>query len=408
MVGFTGCTENDAGATTSTPVEESERSTTEASERSTTETEQRRSAFRTTKLGGSLHGRPHRLEDDFDLLDRSDAAWLHAFLDVRKKYDRNVTPREDPDVAALRRASREFGVDLAVSLKWNFTGNFEEVEVANLPPPGSRRESALIEYATELLVAIDEPVDVLVLGNEPIWETPNEDLLGEDAPFVPFTRTLKEYLLEHYDAGDPRLLIGAFNRLYDDYVWNDYQDFYRRLFAMARDDDDIDGIDLHVHYSAFEEAEEMLEFARREVPDGTITATEFSPIFRYDANKDEPVAGFEGGSRFADRYGVDGDTTVTEYLEAAKHDRLSRDEMADFMETMPWYNVDFVADMYDLLDRYDVGVGTFGFLVEDDVRNVDWTEGWTPFPINCLFQPALIDSGYGAHPHYFDDFRERA
>jgi hypothetical protein len=360
----------------------------------------------TTSIGGSLHGRPYRIADDVGLVERSGTDWIHAFFDVRKKLESDVPPEEDLDVAALRRVARETDVNLFVTLQWNFIGIFGNQRPVRIPSGGSDRERALFEYATELLSAIDQPVDILALGNEPVWETMDDDILGRHAPLIPFTRRLKDHVVEHYADDDTRLLIGAFNRFYDT-VWDDYKVFFRRLLDVARDEE-IDGVDLHIHYYYRDQAEAMLEVARRELPDAMMTASEFSPVFRYFANVDDPVASFDGGDRFAERYGVAEDTTVIQYLEAAKHDQLSRREMADFYDAMPWYNVDFVSDMHDLLDRYDVEVGTFGFLVEEDVHNVVWEDDWSPFPINCLFQPALIDTEDGAHPHYLDDFREVA
>lgn len=361
----------------------------------------------TTSIGGSVHGRPWRIGDDLRLIERSETRWLHAFLDVRKKYESDVAPAEDPDVLALRRASRETGAKLFVTLQWNFIGIFGEQPHVHMPEAGSTRESALLQYATDLLAAIDEPVEIVGLGNEPVWETLDEDIVDDGGPLARFTRKVKERVVEHYTLGEPRLLVGAFNRLYSEYVRDKYWDLYRRLFEMARTDDDVAGIDLHVHYQTIDQARRVLEFARGQVPDGMVTATEFSPVWRYDNHKNEPIAGYQGGERFAERYGIDRDTTVTEYLEAAKYDRLPRQEMADFYDAMPWYNVNFVDDMYRLLDEFGVEVGTFGFVVEDDVKQLDWTDEWAPFPINCLFQPALIDTEDGAHPHYLDDFQDR-
>ena len=395
-VGLAGCMGGVPRDTTPTPPRATERTSTTTpvgtTERTPQTTDPTPRTDVTPHVGGSVHGRPARLGDDVGLVERSDTEWLHAFLDVRRKYEADVPPDEDPDVVALRRASREAGANLFVSLQWNFIGIFGEQEKRHLPRPGSDEETALIEYATALLAAIDEPVDLVGLGNEPIWETLDSDFTGRDSRLFSFTRTLKEHLVERYTVGDPRFILGAFNRLYSKYIREEYRQFYSQLFEFARTDDDIDGIDLHVHYDSIKEAETMLRIARTQYPEGTITATEFSPIWRYDKYTDERITTFEGGDRFVDRYGVPSETTVTEYFEAAKDDPLSHDEMADFMETMPWYNVNFVEDMYDLLDAYDVEVGTFGFLVENDVTHVEWTEEWKPFQINCLFQPALIDT----------------
>ena len=405
-VGFTGYAWGRGGI--EGEVENSMATPTGTADRASSEATRAQPAATTPSIGGSLNGRPHRLGDELALVERSDTTWLHAFLDVRKKYDRGVNPRDDPDVDALRRVGRETGAKLIVALKWNFTGNFGEVEAKNVPPSGSPRRNDLFEYATELLTAIDRPADVVVLGNEPVWEAPDEDVKGSDSPLISFTRELKDHLVNRYTAGDPRLLVGAFNRLYGDHVRKEYRRFYGQLFEMARNDDDIDGIDLHIHYDGRRQAEKMLAVARREVPDGMITVTEFSPVWRYYRNKDEPIGGFTGGDRFADRYGISGDTTVTEYFRAAKENRRSHDEMAAFMETMPWYNVNFVEDMYDLLNEYDVEVGAFGFLQDTGFRHAELTADWIPFQINYLFQRGVIDTEDGAHPHYLEDYRKRA
>ena len=413
MVGFasygwyaSGDGEEERNAT-STPVETADERPDETRDGTLPAESRENSAAETTHIGGSLNGRPHQLNDDLALVEKSNTRWLHAFLDVRGKYERDVTPQADPDVRALRRASQEMGTNLIVSLKWDFTGTFDDKKRKNVPPSGSSREAAFFEYATELLAAIDHPVDILVLGNEPIWETPDEDLIENDAPLMQFTRGLKDHLVRNYTAGEPQFLLGAFNRLYDDAVRNEYRPFYRQLFEMARSDDDIDGVDLHVHYDELQEAETMLTIAREEIPEGTITTTEFSPIWRYIPVTDEPLSRFEGGQAFADRYGYPGDMTVRGYFEVAKDDPRPRGEMGDFMKAMPWYNVRFVADMHDLLTRYGVKVGTFGFLQDVGIRHTEWPEDWRPFQINYLFQKGLIATDDGAHPHYLDDYRER-
>ena len=388
---------------TSTPTSSS---STGPEDEVTTSPERTPTAVEGASIGGSLNGRPHLLLDNLPLVERSATNWMHAFLDVRAKYESGTDPRNDPDVETLRRLNR-MGVNLVVSLRWNFVGIFGNKERTNVPPSGSSREASLYEHATELLDAIDGPVEVVVLGNEPIWETPDGDVRGKDSRLLAFTHGLKDHLVGNYTTGDPRLLVGSFNRLYDADVQNRYGQFYGQLFDMARNDDDIDGIDLHVHYAGLDQAETMLATARNEVPDGMITTTEFSPMWRYTRNTDAPIASFEGGREFIDSYGFPDDMTVREYFELAKDDPRPRGEMGEFMETMPWYNVKFVQDMHDLLTGYGAEVGTFGFLQDVGIRNAEWGEDWRPFQINYLFQRGLIATEDGAHPHYLDDFRGR-
>ena len=405
MVGFAGCGLNTSsnGSVVGNASDSPANSTDEGSD----ETAQTQTQSTTTNIGGSLNGRPRRLRDDFALVEKSNTQWMHAFFDVLDKHERDVTPQSDPDVRALRRLGKESGVNLTISLQWDFMSLFGDKKKKTVPRSGSARENALFEYATELLTAIDYPVEKILLANEPVWETPDRAIQGLNSRFITFTRGLKTHLVQQYSLGDPRLMVGSFNRLYDDHVRTEYGRFYDQLFDMARNDDDIDGVDLHIHYDQLQEAETMLSVARKKVPDATVTATEFSPMWRYHRNKDTPISEYDGGARFAEQYGFSKDTTGQEYFEAAKNDPRPPEEMGAFMEMVPWYNVRCVEDMYNLLHEYDIELGSFGFFQGPGIRHAEWGEDWRPFQINYLFQRGLIASPDGAHPHYLDDYRRR-
>ena len=364
-------------------------------------------------IGANLNGRPHRLLSDLDLLDASGTTWLRAFIDVRRKLESGGIPEEDPDVLALRRAATEQGCKLMVSLKWDFKANWGDKPQANVPPPGSTFEADLHRCALRYLRAIGAPVDVVVLGNEPMWETLDADVKVEDPPIVRFTRDVKERLVREGDHGDPSYLVGAFNRAHHaDTREKQYPHFYREMLEFVREDEDVDGIDLHVHYGSFREAEEMVAVGRAAVPDGTLVVSELSPVWRYYRHRYTPIGESEAGKQFARQYGIAPGTTTVEYIEDAKRQPRPPEEVADFYDAMPWYNVDFVSDVHDLLDRYDVEVGAFGFLAGLGMRNEDWTSGWLPFHINFLYQPVLMQAEDGleqtAHPHYIDDYRRLA
>ncbi|MBX0297988.1 hypothetical protein [Haloarcula nitratireducens] len=404
-VGLAGCTLS--GNTTTNTTGNSSPTASETPHHSSPQQTQTASSTVTPTLGGSLNGRPRRISDDIELVEKSNTTVIHAFLDVRKKYEQGIDPRDDPDITALQRVSQNTGVDCIIALKWNFTGNFGNLEAIRVPSAESSYRQALFEYATELLTAIGSSVTTLVLGNEPIWETPDVDLKGQDSTLLSFTRDLNNHLLANYTASDPQVLVGAFNRLYGDYVRKKYEQFYQQLVELFRTDADIDGIDLHVHYNGFQQATTMLAEARDAVPDGTITVSEFSPVWRYKQYIDATLDAFETGSEFADRYEIAPETTITEYYETATDHPQSPQEMADFMEAMPWYNVNFIEDMYEVLDEYDVQLGTVGFLQDTGFRHANLRDDWLPFQINYLFQRGVIDSEDGAHPHYLAEYRNR-
>lgn len=360
------------------------------------------------RFGGTLNGRPHRLEGRLELIERSNTSWLHAFIEPIDGLAAGVEPRQDRNLQTLRHAVSETGVNLVISLRWNFSGYHRNLEPERVPEAGSDRESALFDYVTRQLRAIGEPVPFVVLGNEPIFETLEEDLGGQESPMVRFTRRLMSHLRREYDRGRTRFLVGSFNKLWDAYTMRRYQPFYRALFGLASNEDGIDGVDLHLHYSDLDQVRKMLDAARTAFPKGLLTATEFSPIWRYEKYVDKKLMSFDGGAKFAERYGLREAMTVLEYYQLAKEEPRPRREMADFMSTMHWYNENLVRDMHDLLAAHDAALGAIGFLIDDGVRSVTWTEDWRPFQINHLFQLPFIDGENGAHPHYLDDYRERA
>lgn len=364
-------------------------------------------------IGGNLNGRPRRLLDNLELLEASNTTWVRAFLDIRQKLAEGHRPERDPDVVALRQAARKQGCRLVVSLKWDFRANWGDKDPMRVPAAGSRDERTLCRAAARYLEAIGVPLDVVVLGNEPMWETPTADITGERPPIVPFTRAVKDHLVDHGDHGDPSYLLGSLNRLDRDALrTRQFPAFLEQVFGWAREDEDVNGVDLHVHYDDFSEARAMVATAREAVPDGTLLVTEFSPVWRYDRYKEVPIDAFDAGERFLRTYGRPAGMTPVEYFEDAKAHPRQPEELGDLYAALPWYNVDHVDDVYRLFTAYDVSVGTIGFMQGRWMREEDWTTAWTPYHINALFQPALLRTDRGlartAHPSYLEAYRRRA
>jgi len=363
-------------------------------------------------VGANLNGRPRRLLDGHELIDASDTRWVRAFLDVREKQASATPPADDPDVLALRQVARERACHLVVSLKWDFAARWGDKPPMAVPRPDSAAERDLFRTATECLEAIGADLDVVVLGNEPMWETRAGDIRVDDPPIVGFTRNAKDHLVRHGDHGDPTYLVGAFNRNDSDRMRERvYPQFYEGMYDFVREDGDVDGVDLHLHFVGLADAEGMIAAAREALPDGVITATEFSPMWRYVRHVAEPIGTSESGARFARDHDLPPTTTAVDYFEAAKRDPRSPEEVAAFYEAMPWYNTSHVADVCALFDDYGVSVGTLGFLAGLGMRNEDWTDDWAPFHINMLFQPVLMRADRGiehtALPPYVEDYRAR-
>ncbi|MCA9240057.1 MAG: hypothetical protein KDA37_07655, partial [Planctomycetales bacterium] len=196
-------------------------------------------------LGANFNELPKNV--DPVLLDDSRTTWVRGFFEMLDLAGQ-ANLATNSNVLGMQRAA-DAGRELVVSFKWNFDGAGQSV-----PAPGSLQEQQLFDLAVDTLNAIDRPVNTIVLGNEPMWETPTADLQrpapGQRSPLANFT----ERLLDHVDAtyseqqpARPKYFLGALNRL--DQPANQQKDVVQDFFDMARTNPKIAGMDLHVHYN---------------------------------------------------------------------------------------------------------------------------------------------------------------
>lgn len=344
------------------------------------------------------------------LVERSNTTHVRARLDVREKAHDGTAPDDDPDVKALRQAARQHDCTLVISLLWDFAGQFGKSSVS-VPARGSRRDRTMQRTAAKYLRALGDAVDTVVLGNEPLWETRDDDLSGDPAPFVQFVRRVKAHLDDPTDVlGAPAYLVGGLNRLYDEPVRRNYAAFLEQMFALARSEE-FDGLDLHVHYGTLADAETMVRIGREEVPNGRLSVTEFSAVHRYHRHMGDALGESDAGESFAAEYGYAPSTTVFDYLRAASNTPRPEEEIAAFYRAMPWYNADQLQDLRTLFTRFNVDFGGLGFAHGYRAREKHFDAGWRawPFHLNHLFQPGIIRAPDGIksapHPLYMDDYR---
>lgn len=344
------------------------------------------------------------------LVERSNTTHVRARLDIREKAHNGTAPDNDPDVEALRQAAREHDCTLIISLLWDFAGQFGKSSVS-VPAGGSQRDRTLKRTAAKYLRALGDAVDTVVLGNEPLWETRDDDLSGDPAPFIQFVRRVKAHLDGPTELlGGPAYLVGALNRLYDEPVRRNHSTFLDQMFELARSEE-FEGLDLHVHYDTFDEAETMVRIGREEVPNGRLDVTEFSAVHRYHRHMDATLGTWDRGQAFAAEYGYAPSTTVFDYVRAAANTPRPRDEIGTFYRVMPWYNPDQIEDLRTLFTKFAVDFGGIGFAHGYRARQKHFDAGWRqwPFHLNQLFQPGIIQAPDGIqsapHPLFMDDYR---
>lgn len=355
-------------------------------------------------ISANFNGVPRQVESE--LFGPSRNLWARGFFNMFDLLGDSAL-QQHPDVQGFRRAA-DAGQQLMVSFKWAF----EDANVP-VPLPYSSDEQALFDLATQALLAIDRPVNTIVLGNEPMWETFGSDLQrsgpNNTVPYVTFT----ERLLDHLDTSfgqtqstAPEYFLGSLNRV--DQSNNQNKDVVQELFRVARENPLVSGMDLHVHFNSQSEAEAMLAYGRAQLgPDKDIIVTEFSPVWRYKDALDDPIDATSAGNQFAQDYGYAPNTLVGDYLKNAFANQVTRTEWTDFIESQPWFNENHLADMHALFREYDVSIATLGFAQPLSMRGLDPTRpGYSPFHINWLYINALVEGSRleAYNEHYMDDW----
>lgn len=340
-------------------------------------------------LGANFNGRSRNV--DPTLLDTSNTLWVRGFFDMFELAD-DPNLQTNSDILGMQRAA-DAGRQLMVSFKWNFDGHGTHV-----PSPGSPQETALFNLAVDALKAIDRPINSIVLGNEPMWETLNTDLQRSSphqrTPLANFT----ERLLDHLDsffgspqAHRPHYFLGALNRL--DQQSNRSKDIVQDFFQIARDNPKVAGMDIHIHVNNLSQAESQLNYTRSQlVPAKDLLVSEFSPVWRYKDALDDPIGQSPAGAQFAQQYDYPSTMHVLDYLSAAFADQVSRQEWTDFISSQPWFNTNHVADMHQLFKQYDVSVATMGFAQQLSLRGFQPTNDWNPYTLNWLYIAGLVNA----------------
>ncbi|QDU56227.1 hypothetical protein [Aeoliella mucimassa] len=338
-------------------------------------------------LGANFNERPKDVNTS--LFAASENTWSRGFYDVLAM--RGITSLEtNENVLGLQRAA-DAGQQVLVSFKWNFKG-FDR----NVPAPGSDDELALFQRAVETLEAIDRPINAIVLGNEPMWETHDSDLSfsGGVVPYVQFTERLLDYVQTEYGSlqtEEPRYFLGSLNRL--DQTSNQNRDVVQELFRVARDNPAISGMDLHIHFGTTAEARGMAQFARQTLgAEKDLLVTEFSPVWRYKDHLNDAIGATAAGSAFASQYGYASSLEVDEYLKNAFANQVSRQEWTDFITSQPWFNTNHLSDMHGLFEEFGVSIATLGYAQPLSMRGLDPTKpNYSPFHINWLYISALVE-----------------
>ncbi|MEV0829544.1 hypothetical protein [Nonomuraea rubra] len=332
---------------------------------------------------------------DYRELRESGTRWVRGF------YPMPATDQGDPAghfaISTITEAGSR-GYDTILSLKWPYNS-------ASFPQPGSAAMAAELARLDRVLPTVLNKVDILAIGNEPFIESlPAERDERLNVFYETVARHVIGYRREHCGTNcRTTLYMGALNRL-------DLADrrtpAAERWMTFVRETPEIQGVDIHPHIPAPENAQAFLDFILpRMRPDQTYLVTEFSLVWYWKRHLQDPVSG-----EFAERYGFAPGTKVWEVIKAAIDEPFSRKQWNDFLTGSPWFmeQAGFLRSQLALYRGTGrLAVATYGFK-QDDLMVENFGPNKDPWLLNSVFVPYTVKSpgnGTSAPNYWLKDFK---
>lgn len=323
---------------------------------------------------------------NFEDLERTQTTWVRGFIDFFQFY---------PDVNKLDNDIRitnylelkDHGYRTILNIKWNFRDR-------DLPEPDSRKMKDYKQYLRKFLAKVWEKTDIIVAGNEPFIETdPDErderlvEFYKEVAHTINHFRNSQGIGLDQQAGGKyVPLYIGAFNNLYlPGWQTQAVED----LFAFAREEPWIAGVDLHIHHGGTLQLRRFLNFAANRIRENqSFLVTEYSLMkhFRRMINRKIP-------EDFAAEYDWDPDTRNYEYIDYALKNPVPRPEWVDFLSSSFWFEnrTRYLRNSYREFKKFDsFYVATYA-IRQSFPFNRDFTRNTAPWVLNGLYANRTVE-----------------
>lgn len=378
----------------------------------------------TTQLGANFNENIYQIENVTPLLNDAKIEWVRSFvsipLEFLKKSNQTITGVKDDAALQAYTETLDFikvkeqsggDIKLVMSLKLPF-GNFTH----SIPPLDSPITGYFIEACRKFLLLHDlgKNIDILVLGNEPMWENKyaNED---NDDLYVEFIRLLASKVDEwktEYDW-DFKVFGGALNRISLNVNSNR---LIKKLVAEVNENELIDGLDLHIHALDFSEVGNSLRIVREDLGmKKEIIVTEFSMVWLYGEHLNDNLGNWGANN------GYTSGTKMYQWLNnavdmAEAGTPISADEYESYFGSRAWFPKNWFRNFYAEFLKYDVLCVMTRFSSElktTDVSDGRYDTSSKMWDLNAIYSSKLLGTNpqtglMNRNPMVWPDYREIA
>lgn len=323
---------------------------------------------------------------DFDLIDfaqlqAASATWLRGFY-IMSGADQGSVADQPGMQKLLAAADRGYGTVLTLKFQYQHQP---------LPAPGSTRMRAPLAELQKVLAAVVNKVDIVVIGNEPFYETTQADRAS--MRINAFYEALAQHAIGQRGRGRTQLYMGALTGIDDVRNQTQQTDRWVRFAAQTTG---LAGVDTHPHVASMADAKTYVDYVLARLrPDQRFLATEFSLVKLWKQHMTDPV-----DPGFASRHGIPRGTPVWQVLKDATQQRFSQEEWNDFLATASWLQAhrDYLTQQITAFRATGrLAVAGYG-ITQDRGGAADFNAHKTPWVLNSLFCPRTVQDGTGGLP----------
>ncbi len=372
------------------------------------------------------------------LVAKSGAKWVRAFVNVQRNYlefaaanpsvitgvlDANIAQTPDvvsgnADIMAVLAVNklvevkgmqvRGERIKTILSLKTDFKVGCDKAkpaECAGVPAVGTLQMQHLLTAIHDRLLTgnLGAYVDVLIVGNEPMFETP----VADAAKYGQYLELLVAELvkLRAAQGWTFRIFAGALNKAST--LKND--PILTTVIDVVKSNKDVEGLDLHLHVASLAEADADIDFVRNaKGVTKDIVSTEFSLVNLWSAHANEPLGDW------GPRNGYPADMPLYKWLnvlmqQAADGKPIAKGRFASYFRAQPWYPDHWFATFFYVMEKYGLLAATYGLQSTPTVPPVEYKADSTLWIVNFVYNGSLLglddDGFYETSPLVYPEFR---
>ena len=350
---------------------------------------------------------------DNELIKKSQVQWVRGFVNInrfflnvknqeivgiRKKTIKNWEPI-NTFLNVKKVKNKEEKVKLILSLKLDFKNR-----KMGVPDLGTNEAEYLFEAISLFLKNknVGEQISVLVLGNEPMWETPTED--AEKYGFFLDELIERVYKLKKVNSWNFDIYIGALNKA----STTQKHPILKEVLKIAKSNSKIDGLDIHMHTASVSEIQKDLEFIREtkniRIP---LISTEYSMVRAFNEHSKDELGSI------AKKYGYSETLKLYELLnmytlKSSEDNPVNADEFNEIINSFNWYEKNWFTAFYDAFKKYDVNIGTYRLVSKPKSPPLVLKEDNAMWLINAIYQGEILGkdkSGvYNTNPLVYPEY----